>query len=80
LVLGQGLGREEVEGTAALLRQERLHHGYVIAESLAAGRGSGYHHVFAPAGMVYGLGLMGIEGQQAVPGEILLKDSFKWAI
>ena len=42
LVVGERLGGEEIEGTRVRVAEQRVQHGQVVAERLAAGRGR--HH------------------------------------
>jgi len=73
LVLGQRLGGEKVEGAASLLSQDSVEDRYVIAQGLAAGRGSDHHHVFPRADEVNRLSLVAVEREQAVCLERFLK-------
>ena len=67
LVLGQGLGGEEIERLPAL-GEDRIQHRQVVAECLAGGGGGGHDHMPAGPGEVRGLPLVGVEpGDAALP-------------
>jgi len=66
LVLGQRLGRKEIQGAARLLGEDGVEHGYVIAEGLAAGGGGDHHHVFTCADKVDRPGLVAVKREQVI--------------
>ena len=69
LVMAQRLGGKEIEGAGVVVAQQRVQHGQVIAERLAAGRGRDDGHRVARARTGDGLGLMRVELCDAAAGE-----------
>jgi len=65
LVVGQGLGGKEVQGTRLGLLEDALEHGQVVAQGLAAGRGRDEHHVPALPDELDGLCLVGVQSLKA---------------
>jgi hypothetical protein len=65
LVLGQGLGGEEIQRARLRIFRQRRQDGQVVGQGLAAGRARGENDVSAAAGMGPGLGLMRIKGMDA---------------
>ena len=61
LVLGEGLGREEVEGAGLRLFEDLLQDGQVVAEGLAARRRGDEDDALALADQINGLGLVAVE-------------------
>ncbi len=61
LIVGERLGREEVQGAAAGVGEEALQHGQVVAEGLAAGGGGGNGNVLAAQRSPDGGGLVTVE-------------------
>ncbi len=61
LVLGKGLGREQIERPRGGIIEERLDHGEVVAERLARRRRRDDHDIAAPAYQAVALGLVGVQ-------------------
>ena len=61
MVLGKGLGGEEIERAGFGILRQRVEDGEVVAECLAAGGGGGDDDVFAPGYFFPGFELMGVE-------------------
>jgi hypothetical protein len=62
LVLGERLGREEVEGAGVRVFEDGVEDRQVVAEGLAAGGGRDHDDVAASHRVLDCLGLVGIEG------------------
>ncbi len=69
LVLGEGLGGEEVEGAGAGLGEEPAEHGQVVAEGFAAGGGGDDDDVLAAQRSLGSKGLVSVEALDAAPAE-----------
>ncbi len=69
LILGEGLGGEEVERAAGRVGEKGLEDGRVVAEGLATGSGGDDDDVVAGADVVDGLGLVGVKLVDAVDAE-----------
>jgi hypothetical protein len=73
LVLGQRLGREEVEGAGVGVLQDPVEDRQVVAEGLARGGRRDDHDVLPRLDPLVGLALVGVEPLVAPPGERLLQ-------
>ncbi len=80
LVLGQGLGGEEVEGVRSPIADESLQDGHVVAEGLAAGGGGSHYHVLAGPGGVDGLSLVDVELLRPRSFEGVSQGGWQWPI
>ena len=69
LVVGQGLGREEVEGAGVGLLQQPLQHRQGVGQRLAAGCGRADDDVLAAPGGFDGRGLVAVERRHAPPAQ-----------
>ena len=61
LVLGEGLGREEIDGAALRVFEQPLENGQVVAERLAARGGCHHDEVLTLSDGGISLGLVGVE-------------------
>jgi hypothetical protein len=61
LILGERLGRKEVERPCRPIRQEGVEHRQIVAQRLATGRGGDDDHVFATQRSLYRPRLVGVE-------------------
>lgn len=59
MVLGEGLGGEEVEGAGLRVFKDGVEDGEIVAEGLAGGSGGDDHDVLACVDGVHGLALVG---------------------
>ena len=64
LVLGQGLGRKEIERGRTGIGEQTLQHRHVIAQALAAGGAGDDHGIEATAERLDGLHLVGVEARK----------------